>query len=452
MATCDICVESLNKSNHAPSTCNFCQLTACKLCIRTFLGSSASEPKCMKCNTAWDNEFVLQAVNKTYYHSELKDKKKDKMLEFEKGRIPATQEDAKRFLVKEKAGKDIAEIQRENDVLQVAINKNNLEIRKIRNKLREDLGQASAEKKEFIMQCQFDGCKGFLSTGYKCELCDRKTCSKCLEVVEDEHECKEESIASAEMIKKDTKPCPKCSIRVYKIDGCNQMWCVQCNTPWDWISGKIVNGTIHNPHYYQFLQKQNAGVMPRNPGDVVCGGLPEIWAMNQLLHRLDQSYLLVVRFIQINVFSIHRVIVDVRFRLIDERQQNRFETQLTDSRIRYMLNRISDEEFRTEIYNINAKRDKVQANIRLLELIETVGTDLFQNYVKVFDRPISREELFDESCKLIQEFVELVTYYEVQLDKKVKLFKQAGVTFQIMGMSTPILITDKISVRNYGRI
>jgi hypothetical protein len=337
-------------------------------------------------------------------------------------------------------------------VLQVAINKNNLEIRKIRNKLRDDLGQGSAEKKEFIMQCQFEGCKGFLSTGYKCELCERKTCAKCLEIVEEEHECKEESIASAEMIKKDTKPCPKCSIRVYKIDGCNQMWCVQCNTPWDWVTGKIVNGTIHNPHYYQFLQKQNAGVMPRNPGDVVCGGLPEIWAMNQLLHRLDSTYLPVVRFIQINVFGIHRIIVDVRFRLIDERQQNRFETQLTDSRIRYMLNRTTEEEFRTEIYNINAKRDKVQANIRLLELIETVGTDLFQNYIKVFDRPIGREELYHESCKLIQEFVELVTYYETELDKKVKLFKQAGVTFQIMGMSTPILITDKIVVRNYGRI
>jgi hypothetical protein len=254
------------------------------------------------------------------------------------------------------------------------------------------------------------------------------------------------------MIKKDTKPCPKCSIRVYKIDGCNQMWCVQCNTPWDWISGKIVNGTIHNPHYYQFLQKQNAGVMPRNPGDVVCGGLPEIWAMNQLLHGLDQSFLPIVRFIQINVFAIHRIIVDVRFRIIDERAQNRFEPQLTDSRIRYMLNRTSEEEFRQEIYNINTKRDKVQANIRLLELIETVGTDLYQTYIKIFDRSLTRDVLFQESCKLIEQFVELIAYYESQMSKKMILFKQSGITFQIMGLSTPILITDKIVVRNYGRI
>jgi hypothetical protein len=406
----------------------------------------------MKCNTGWDNEFVLQAVNKTYYHSELKDKKKDKLLEFEKGRIPATQEDAKRFLLKEKANKDIAGLQRNNDELQLAISKNNIQIRQIRNKMRDDLGQVSAEKKEFIMQCQVDGCKGFLSTGYKCELCDAKTCSKCLEVVGEEHECKPDSIASAEMIKKDTKPCPKCSIRVYKIDGCNQMWCVQCNTPWDWISGKIVNGTIHNPHYYQFIQRQNAGVMPRNPGDMICGGMPELWAMNQLLHRLDSSYSPVVRFIQVNLYNIHRIIVDARFRIIDERNQNRFEPQLTDARIRYMLNRISDEELKQEVYTINTKRDKVQANIRLLELIETIGTDIFQNFVKIFDRQITRDELFDEACKVIHQFVELVNYYETQMDKKMRLFKQSGITFVILGINSPILITDKIQIRLSGRI
>jgi hypothetical protein len=117
-----------------------------------------------------------------------------------------------------------------------------------------------------------------------------------------------------------------------------------------------------------------------------------------------------------------------------------------------MLNRTSEEEFRQEIYNINTKRDKVQANIRLLELIETVGTDLYQTYIKIFDRSLTRDVLFQESCKLIEQFVELIAYYESQMSKKMILFKQSGITFQIMGLSTPILITDKIVVRNYGRI
>ncbi len=449
MPSCDICVEPLNKSNHAPSTCNFCSLTACKQCIRTFLTSSVSEPKCMKCNTAWDNEFVLKSVNKTYYHSELKDKKKEKYLEFEKGRIPATQEDAKRFLIKEQAGKEIAAIDKINDELMAQINKNKRIAKGIRQSMHDRL--VVTEKKQFIMPCQADGCKGFLSTGYKCELCDLKTCSKCLEILEEEHECKPESIASAEMIRKETKPCPKCATPTYKIDGCSQMWCVKCNTPWDWITCKIVNGTIHNPHYYQFLQ-QNGGVVPRAPGDVVCGGMPEIWALNQLLQRFDSSYSAVIKFIHLNVYTAHRTIVDVHFRIRDEQANNRYELQLTESRIRYMLNRSTEEEFKQEIYNINTKRDKSSANIRLLELIDTVGTDLFQSYVRLFDKPITQELLFEESCKLVNSFLELLRYYEGEMDKKMKLFKQSGVSFQVMGVHDgPLLITDKITIRSYGR-
>jgi len=448
---CEICVEPLNKSNHAPSTCNYCSLVACKQCIRTFLSSSVSEPKCMKCNTAWDNEFVLKSVNKTYYHSELKEKKKDKYLEFEKGRIPATQEEAKRFLLKEKAAKEIKELDDANDKLMAQISKNKKAAKLIRQSLVEHL--VPTEKKQFIMPCQADDCKGFLSTGYKCELCEQKTCSKCLEIVQDEHECKPESIASAEMIRKETKPCPKCATPTYKIDGCSQMWCVKCNTPWDWITCKIVNGTIHNPHYYQFLQ-QNGGAVPRAPGDMVCGGMPEIWALNQLLQRFDHTYSTVVKFIHLNVYIIHRIIVDVRFQIIDERTHNRFEAQLTDSRIRYMLNRITDDNFKQEIYNINTKRDKAQANVRLLELVETVGTDLFQNYVKIFDKPITKEILFEKSLDLIQAFIELIRYYEAEMDKKMRLFKQSGVSFQVMGYPEKgsLQMGDRITIRSYGRI
>jgi hypothetical protein len=381
----------------------------------------------------------------------LKDKKKDKYLEFEKGRIPATQEDAKRFLIKEKAGKEIAAIDKINDELMAQINKNKRIAKGIRQSMHDSL--VVTEKKQFIMPCQADGCKGFLSTGYKCELCDLKTCSKCLEIILEEHECKEESIASAEMIRKETKPCPKCATPTYKIDGCNQMWCVKCNTPWDWITCKIVNGTIHNPHYYQFLQ-QNGGAVPRAPGDMVCGGMPEIWALNQLLQRLDHTYTAIVRFIHLNVYIIHRIIVDVRFQIIDERTHNRFEAQLTDSRIRYMLNRTSEDNFKQEIYNINTKRDKAQSNIRLLELIETVGTDLFQNYVKIFDKPITKELLFEKSLDLVDAFLELIRYYEAEMDKKMRLFKQSGVSFQVMGYPEKgsLQVNDRITIHSYGRI
>ena len=119
-----------------------------------------------------------------------------------------------------------------------------------------------------------------------------------------------------------------------------------------------------------------------------------------------------------------------------------------------MLNRTTEENFRQEIYNINTKRDKAQANIRLLELIETVGTDLFQNYVKLFDKPITKEILFEKSLDLIEAFIELIRYYEAEMDKKMRLFKQSGISFQVMGYpeTGQLLIGDRITIRSYGRI
>ena len=452
--SCQICVEPLNKSNHSPSTCNHCGLIACKTCIRTYMNSS-SESHCMKCKVAWEDEFVLKAVNKTYFHSELKEKKKDRYVEFEKSRLPATQIPAKHFLIKENMMKEINKIEVENDELIKKINSNKKIIRKIRENTRQELGIDVVERKEFIMRCQVSGCKGFLSTGYKCELCSSLTCPKCLEVIEQGHECKAENIASAEMIKKETKPCPKCSTRIHKIDGCNQMWCTSCNTPWDWPTGKIVNGTVHNPHYYDYLKTQNT-IVPRNPGDVVCGGIPDIYLLQtEFLRFLPPVFKDVCQFIRNSIYSMHRLLVDTRFKIIDFNQRDHFETNLTTVRIKYMLNRTTEDEFRQQIYNINYKRDKARENIRLLELIQTVGTDLMQNYYKLFEENLTTTILFDETCKLINEFNELLSYYETLRLKKFNMFKQSGVIFNVKQLPIhegPIEITDKFIYSSSGQI
>ena len=44
-----------------------------------------------------------------------------------------------------------------------------------------------------------------------------------------DHVCKETDIQSANMIKKETRNCPCCGTNIYKIAGCDQMWCTQCH-------------------------------------------------------------------------------------------------------------------------------------------------------------------------------------------------------------------------------
>lgn len=85
------------------------------------------------------------------------------------------------------------------------------------------------------------------------------------------HECNPDNLASAKLIDAETRACPKCGARVYKISGCNQMFCTACNDcAFDWVTGRIET-VIHNPHYYEFQRQRNGGQAPRVAGDILCG-------------------------------------------------------------------------------------------------------------------------------------------------------------------------------------
>ena len=154
--------------------------------------------------------------------------------------------------------------------------------------LRHDLGQykydgwgnQKKEVRKFIRKCPVDNCNGFLSTQWKCGLCDTKVCSDCLEIKPesktDEHVCNADSVASAKVIKRDTKPCPSCGVRIYKISGCDQMWCVECRVAFSWSTGCKIRGRIHNPHFYEYQQAQGENAV-RNPGDIACCGIPNYY-------------------------------------------------------------------------------------------------------------------------------------------------------------------------------
>jgi hypothetical protein len=139
------------------------------------------------------------------------------------------------------------------------------------------------ERKRFIRRCTHDDCKGFLSNAWKCGMCEWYSCSKCFMVKGDKHdsphECTKEDIETADLIRKNCKPCPKCGEQIEHGGGCSQMWCITCQTPWDWNTGKIVtSGPLHNPLYYEWLRRTGGNVQ-RNPADVPCGGFPRAWEL-----------------------------------------------------------------------------------------------------------------------------------------------------------------------------
>ena len=120
-----------------------------------------------------------------------------------------------------------------------------------------------------IHKCPTPECNGILNAEWQCILCKVTACSSCHEPVdeEQEHKCNPDTIETIKMLKTDTKACPTCHTNIYKIDGCDQMWCVQCHTAFSWKTGNIET-KIHNPHYYEWMRKNSAnGVIPREMGD-----------------------------------------------------------------------------------------------------------------------------------------------------------------------------------------
>jgi hypothetical protein len=72
---------------------------------------------------------------------------------------------------------------------------------------------------------------------------------ECFEVrgTEKTQSCNPDNIATAKLIKSDTRSCPNCNEGIYKIEGCAQMWCTSCKTPFDWNTGKII-AEIYTTH------------------------------------------------------------------------------------------------------------------------------------------------------------------------------------------------------------
>lgn len=164
--------------------------------------------------------------------------------------------------------------------------------------------QSVVQKSQFHRKCGDADCRGYLSTQWKCGLCSKWTCKDChkllglhrdglqeipddgnmgIDVVGEVHVCDPNEVATAQLLSRDTKPCPKCNTPIHKIDGCDQMWCTQCRTAFSWRSGAIET-RIHNPHYYAWLRENSVnGEIPRNPGD---GGCVDEYDLDMRMHNL----------------------------------------------------------------------------------------------------------------------------------------------------------------------
>jgi hypothetical protein len=239
----------------------------------------------MQCHKEFQREFLVENFTLKFVSKDLKEHRERTILQKERALLPTRQPVAEMVKRKNDLTIECNTILEQINALRsrhylLSTEKNRIDHRIRVGPAADAALPGSSSQREhaaFIRPCPNTAanCRGFLSTQWKCNLCNMWTCKDCHEMKGDTqdtpHVCNTDNLASAKLIDAETRACPKCGARVYKISGCNQMFCTACNDcAFDWVTGRIET-VIHNPHYYEFQRQLNGGQAPRVPGDILCG-------------------------------------------------------------------------------------------------------------------------------------------------------------------------------------
>jgi hypothetical protein len=335
-------------------------------CIEKYLLNTIDDPHCPHCRNAWTRPVLSTFCTSTFLNQTYTKYRQTILLNREKSYLPqlqvlAEREQRARAIEKEDNAlvRDMARIVAEyNANVRRIMYERSLLARRIYharngNDTNTGASEERTERAKFIRRCTAEGCKGFLSSVWKCGMCNMWSCPECFEVKgadkDVEHTCKPDMLETARLLKKDTRPCPSCGEMIMKTEGCDQMFCTSCHKPFSWATGKLItSGPIHNPHYFQWIAR-GGGTIHRNPGDVPCGGLPDAWYLRNVLSRARVNNSIITQFM--NMYRASGHIIDV--------ERMRYNSHLepvnnNDIGVRYMINEISEEVWMQGL----AKREK----------------------------------------------------------------------------------------------
>lgn len=263
---CPICVSSYTCKKRKAISCPLCDFQSCTLCVKTFIMMrQAVGAQCMNCFGPWSIDFLMENLPRAWVEGAFQEQQENFLLEQQMAILPLDmplfafyQNKVKTKKAFEAAKKEVqdgnlfwnADAREHLEVLEVAA----LQAQKnwqIEVKL---LGSTKHPHIVTTRSCPVSTCRGFLDAKWRCYICYTQVCRDCLsQETKFPHVCARENLDTARLLEMETKPCPGCGISVFKIDGCSQMFCVQCKTPFSWTTGELIHGAFHNPHFQDYM-------------------------------------------------------------------------------------------------------------------------------------------------------------------------------------------------------
>ena len=417
--SCLVCCENYNQSRNFKVSCPHCQFSACRSCCQTYI-LDQTVAKCMdnNCDKEWTRKFLIENFTKKFVNTEWKKNREKVLFDRETALLPATQGVVEERKNKQRIKKEVEEI--DNMIRDLRIRRSNLEMEYHRGGS-VIVGQ---ERKQFIRACPDEHCRGFLSTQWKCGTCDKWTCPECHMIKGDrqdsEHTCDPNNVETAKLLNKDTKPCPKCATGIYKIEGCDQMWCTQCHTAFSWRTGRIET-RIHNPHFYEWQRRNNNGDAPRNVGDFVCGRELDYRSASHLISRLRSKLKLqdergrepeIVKFMYRRIDRIIQSAMHLQQVQLPAYQVDQVENNL-DLRVGYLMQNITENDFKVRVQRANKQHEKKREIGEVVHLYIQTITDIvyrLAEYTKTIPSTENSEAILENSNKVLDESEAICSY------------------------------------------
>lgn len=259
---CSVCIEKITPKNNGVVCPNRCEFVCCYKCFETQANVKQEiNVSCMKCKYIYNFQDI------------------DYMGTFKKKN---TRRVADLIISQQQHLLPLLEVKAEKNRQAIIINDR---LRLHRQKLRQlnadcrdtryDIALATENRNALLnyditssvykMGCLIPKCNGYINEYDMCSKCKVAVCSICYTVKQDlDHICKEDEIATAKYMTENSVPCPTCKIRISRVDGCDDMFCVNCRTKFSYKSGTKIMRKIHNPHILENAQLLN-DCMPIDP-------------------------------------------------------------------------------------------------------------------------------------------------------------------------------------------
>ena len=170
---CLICAEECNDFKRSPVACPYCSFTACRACCQHYiLDQQASICMNNSCKKEWTRKFVVNSFPNAWVEKAWKKMNSDVGVEREKALMPATMTLVEERKAKNTMQSEVDSIKQELGLLQRR--KWALEIQ-----LRQGGDVITTKSVSNGRKCPDTECRGYLSTQWKCGLCEKWACHEC---------------------------------------------------------------------------------------------------------------------------------------------------------------------------------------------------------------------------------------------------------------------------------